>query len=644
MRNMRRYALALLTPLMCLFAANVARGAVGIDASVFKDQNTPSTTVTTPAFSISSGNQLLLAFVSADNVSAAKTTVTAMSGGGLTWVLVRRTNVQQGTAEIWRAFSVAPLSAISVRVTLSQAVDSSITVMSFTGVDTTGTNGSGAIGATSAGNAASGAPTATLVTTRNDSLVLGVGVDWDNPIPRILGPSQTLVHQYFPPVGDTYWVQRQTNSTPASGTSVTINDTAPTGDRYNLTIVEVLSPAAGGGSTFTISGAISPAASGSGSTVTLAQNGTTITTTTANAAGNYSCTGLTNGTYTVTASKTGFTFNPASQTAVVNGGDVTVPTFAATAVGFSISGGISPAASGSGSTVTLAQNGTTITTTTATSSGNYSFTGITNGTYTVTPSKAGFTFNPTSQTAVVNGANVALPTFTATAVPPTPLFPDFKNIIPTDKISIVQGASGRELQYTHDILNAGPGPLIIQPAYNPAAGTYNGTQYIYSRSSAGAWSVTQTIPLAGEFFFHAEHGHFHFPLASFGLYSVAADGGIGAAVSLSPKVGFCIGDSYIYDPTLPNAGALGSLLGPCQDPTSLRGLSIGAVDEYDRTDPGQNIPIGGLPDGDYWLRTLVDPNNFLAERDKTNNETDVLLRITGSTVQALNTVMPVLNS
>ena len=69
MRNTRRYGLALLTPLICLFAANVAWGAVGIDATVFKDQNTPSTTVTTPAFSISSGNQLLLAFVSADNVS-----------------------------------------------------------------------------------------------------------------------------------------------------------------------------------------------------------------------------------------------------------------------------------------------------------------------------------------------------------------------------------------------------------------------------------------------------------------------------------------------------------------------------------------------------------------------------------------------
>jgi hypothetical protein len=71
-----------------------------------------------------------------------------------------------------------------------------------------------------------------------------------------------------------------------------------------------------------------------------------------------------------------------------------------------------------------------------------------------------------------------------------------------------------------------------------------------------------------------------------------------------------------YDSTIPNAGALGNLLGSCGDPTSLRGLSIGAVDEYDRSDPGQSIPIDGVPDGTYWFRSIVDPNNFLTEPDK----------------------------
>ena len=51
---------------------------------------------------------------------------------------------------------------------------------------------------------------------------------------------QTLVDQFLAPAGDTYWVQRQNSPTPASGTAVTINDTAPTTDQYNLTLIEIL--------------------------------------------------------------------------------------------------------------------------------------------------------------------------------------------------------------------------------------------------------------------------------------------------------------------------------------------------------------------------------------------------------------------
>jgi hypothetical protein len=69
---------------------------------------------------------------------------------------------------------------------------------------------------------------------------LGVGNDYDNAIARTVGVNQTLVHQFLAPFGDTYWVQRQNAATPASGTIVTINDTAPAGDQFNLSIVDVL--------------------------------------------------------------------------------------------------------------------------------------------------------------------------------------------------------------------------------------------------------------------------------------------------------------------------------------------------------------------------------------------------------------------
>jgi len=56
---------------------------------------------------------------------------------------------------------------------------------------------------------------------------------------RTVGASQTLVDQDLAPVGDTYWVQRQNTTTPNSGTSVTINDTAPTGDQWNLALIQI---------------------------------------------------------------------------------------------------------------------------------------------------------------------------------------------------------------------------------------------------------------------------------------------------------------------------------------------------------------------------------------------------------------------
>jgi hypothetical protein len=218
----------------------VVSTSIAIDANVSKDQSTKSTTVATAAFSTVSGNELLLAFVATDYLSGANTTVKSVSGGGLTWVLVVRTNAQSGSSEIWRAFAIAPLSNVTVTATLSQSVVSSMTVMSFTGVSTSGTNGSGAIGATAGNSAATGAPTASLVSTRNNSWVFGVGNDFDNAIARTPGTGQSLVHQYLTSTGDTYWVQKQNAFTPLSGTTVTINDTAPTSDRYNLSICEVL--------------------------------------------------------------------------------------------------------------------------------------------------------------------------------------------------------------------------------------------------------------------------------------------------------------------------------------------------------------------------------------------------------------------
>src|SRR6185437_7017857 len=141
--------------LVC-FLTSATWASIGIDANVPKDQGSAQTTVTSPAFSTSAPNELLLAFVATDYVSGTNTTVTAVTGGGLTWALVVRTNTQSGTAEIWRSFATSTLSNVTVSATLSHSVASSMTVMSFTGVDTSGANGSGAIGATKSASASKG--------------------------------------------------------------------------------------------------------------------------------------------------------------------------------------------------------------------------------------------------------------------------------------------------------------------------------------------------------------------------------------------------------------------------------------------------------------------------------------------------------
>jgi hypothetical protein len=164
------------------------------------------------------------------------------------------------------------------------------------------------------------------------------------------------------------------------------------------------------GPTYSISGTISPTAGGSGATLTL--GGAVTTTTTADAAGNYTFSGLANGTYAVTPSHTGYTFSPTSQSAPVNGANVTGINFTAqVAPTFSISGTISPTAGGSGATVIL--SGAAAATTTTNGAGNYTFSGLTNGAYTVTPTNAGYTFSPPSQSVTVSAANLTGVNFTA---------------------------------------------------------------------------------------------------------------------------------------------------------------------------------------------------------------------------------------
>ena len=84
---------------------------------------------------------------------------------------------------------------------------------------------------------------------------------------------------------------------------------------------------------------------------------------------------------------------------------------------YGISGTISPAAGGSGATVTL--SGASSATATANSSGAYSFSSLGNGSYVITPGRAGYTFTPATQSVTVSQGNVTGVNFTAATQGPT---------------------------------------------------------------------------------------------------------------------------------------------------------------------------------------------------------------------------------
>lgn len=67
---------------------------------------------------------------------------------------------------------------------------------------------------------------------------------------------------------------------------------------------------------------------------------------------------------------------------------------------------------GGGATLTLSGNGSTLTTTTG--GGSYTFGGLVDGSYVVTPNQAGYTFTPASATATVAGSSINNVNFVAT--------------------------------------------------------------------------------------------------------------------------------------------------------------------------------------------------------------------------------------
>ena len=150
-------------------------------------------------------------------------------------------------------------------------------------------------------------------------------------------------------------------------------------------------------SSFTISGTVDGATAAN---VPISLAGAAAAATTTDGNGNYAFSGLADGSYTVTPSQAGYAFTPPSIPVTVSGANVPGQNFTAAAT-YDISAVVSGAPPGT--TITLSGLASASTSTAA--DGTFSFSGLLNGDYVLTPSLVGYSFYPPALHVTVSGSS-----------------------------------------------------------------------------------------------------------------------------------------------------------------------------------------------------------------------------------------------
>jgi hypothetical protein len=201
------------------------------------------------------------------------------------------------------------------------------------------------------------------------------------------------------------------------------------------------------------------------------------------------------------------------------------------------------------------------------------------------------------------------------------LYPDLRTLPARNvrfDIETIDGTTHHVLRFTTIIWNAGQGPLELR------GDNSTGRTLVYQRIYDDGGRFAEA--LVGEFTYHETHNHWHFE--NFARYELwtrtefdewqASGRQAGWPRWLGSKTtghgeSFCIRDSRRVVPLNGSPESRGYR--DCgQD---LQGVSVGWADSYPYYLPEQWIDLGQerLPQGDYVLRLIADPQNLLYESD-----------------------------
>ncbi len=196
-------------------------------------------TLTSPAIHTGSGDETVLAFVAAKTAAsgAGSPQGFTVAGGGLAWRLAARVRNGTADAEIWTASATAVVAGAAITATPAiTGEQASLTVVAM--------QESAGVGTTATASGSTGAPSVSITTTGDHSLVLGVGVDVDRAELPDLAPNEQLHHAWVDTAaGATFWALGANMQAGPTASSVTLGTTAPTGDHWAAAAVELLGEA-----------------------------------------------------------------------------------------------------------------------------------------------------------------------------------------------------------------------------------------------------------------------------------------------------------------------------------------------------------------------------------------------------------------
>lgn len=209
-----------------------------------------------------------------------------------------------------------------------------------------------------------------------------------------------------------------------------------------------------------------------------------------------------------------------------------------------------------------------------------------------------------------------------------------------DEVERTEQGATKCMRFGNGVGNPGHGAVQIRLTVEQGAMALAALEGRFAQEIRQA-DGTLTSHVVGPAEFHVSHIHWHYDgLALFELFAVDQASGLrGDLASSHHKSGFCFLDwGEMEEPVTRPAEqerAESDCLIPGTGGSWTNGISRGWYDFYwsDLTD--QYVDVAGLPDGVYELVASADPLGTLDELDETDNQSSVLIRLTGDGVEVL---------